>query len=112
MKLLESRRAEKLIDYMDTIWLYKHCMSGALSAGDEFNRRTIQNALSERAIKLKPRPGRRHQKCGVAERKNGTVKRIVERLTKADNTSSNELIIAKAVFLSNCLDGSKFMRSF
>lgn len=64
------------------------------------------------AITFKPRPLRRHNKCGIVERKNDTVKRILERLSQADRVSIYELFVSKANFISNYLYGDMVLSSF
>lgn len=112
VRLVETRRADNLLSELDMAWIYAHGSPDVLSADDEFNRPTIRKELAARAIGFKPRPSRRHNKCGVIERKHGTVKRILERLAKADNDSKPKLLVAKSCFLSNCLYGSKIMSAF
>lgn len=97
---------------LNIIWIYNHGSPRILSADDEFNRSVITNALKSQEIELKPRPTRRHNKCGLVERKNGTMKKIVERLANSDEQSDVELLVSKAAFLSNCLYGSKVMSAF
>lgn len=98
LRMVDSRRADKLIDNLDLIWFYHHGMPTLLSADDEFNRQPIRTALKERSIVFKPRPTRRHNKCGIVERKNGTIKRILERLANGDTTGGKEIVVEKAVF--------------
>lgn len=45
-------------------------------------------------------------------RKNGTIKRILDRIGKADETSNKTILIAKAAFMSNCLHVSMAMSYF
>lgn len=112
IKLVKSRRAEEMISVLDEIWIYTHGAPAYLSADDEFNRRPMRDAMRSRMITFKPRPTRRHNKCGIIERKNGTIKRVLERIVKADEISDITTLVAKACFLSNCLHGSKALSSF
>lgn len=112
VRIVQTRKAEKLIDVLDVAWIFTHGTPGSLSADDEFNREPVRKALQTRMIYFKPRPTRRHNKCGIVERKNATIKRILERLVQADEDSSPEVLVAKACFLSNCLHGTKVLSSF
>lgn len=112
LKIVQSRRAEILVNNLDIAWVFEHGAPEALSADDEFNRTPIRNALKCRSIQFNPRPARRHNKCGIVERKNGTVKRILEKLTNADSVSCPDLLVAKACYLSNCLYGNKILSAF
>lgn len=112
IKIVDTRRADRLIEELDAIWICAHGAPEALSGDDEFNRAPIRSALQIRGIRFKPRPSRRHNKCGIIERKNGTIKRILERLVKADGVSNVNILLARACFLSNCMYGSKLMSAF
>lgn len=69
--------------------------------------------LIQRGIKLKPRPSRRHNKVEVIERKNGTIKRIVEKLQLDKSaTEDGHSIIQKIPFLSNVFSGSSILSAF
>lgn len=112
IKIVKSRRADQLVNDIDLVWIYKHGTPKTLSADDEFNREPIREALKKRVIHFRPRPTRRHNKCGVIERKNGTVKRLLEKLDKADKGGDAEVLVAKACFFANSLYGSKILSAF
>lgn len=112
VKLVNTRRADEMITVLDEIWFYTHGVPVLLSGDDEFNRKPVRDALEERTIGFKPRPTRRHNKCGIIERKNGTIKRVLDRIVKADSASSAATLVKKACFISNCLHGSKILSSF
>lgn len=64
-------------------------------------------------MKFKPRPYRRHNKVGIIERKNGTIKRIIEKLQNDEGANEDAVRMAqKAIFLSNVFSGSKLLSSF
>lgn len=53
-----------------------------------------------------------HNKAGVVERTNATVKRILERFQLDSTAASDANILAIATFLSNVFSGSKLLSSF
>lgn len=111
--IVENRRWTTLVNELDKIWIFHHGAPAKLSADDEFNRRPIVAALTERSIEFHPRPPRRHNKVGIIERKNQTLKRIVERLQLDEQcTDSPSKVLAKAVFLSNAFAGSRTLSAF
>lgn len=111
--VVTDRKASTVITQFDALWLYKHGAPNALSGDDEFNRRPITKALSERGVVFRGRPSRRHNKVGIVERKNGTIKRILERLQMDEKSEDNaRTIVKKAIFLSNVFSGSSIMSAF
>lgn len=110
--ITESRRADRFRDEIEELWICSHGFPRKISEDDEFNRAPFRKALEARGIEFKPRPSRRHNKCGIVERNNGTIKRILERLVNAGIDRKPALLIAKACVLSNCLYGTKVLRAF
>lgn len=83
--ILESRKADRLVKDIYMLGIKRHGKPTALLADDEFNLAPIREALQARPIKFRPRMSRLQNKCGIIERKNGTIKRLLERLNKADS---------------------------
>lgn len=107
-----DRKAETTIENLDTIWLHRHGCPESMSEDDEFNLQPIRQALTGIIIILKARPARRHNKVGSVERKNGTIRRTLERLTASKPKEAPQYILAKSLFLSNSSSGSRTLSSF
>eukprot|EP00177_Eucheuma_denticulatum_P007832 GFKZ01014258.1.p1 GENE.GFKZ01014258.1~~GFKZ01014258.1.p1 ORF type:complete len:1202 (-),score=97.36 GFKZ01014258.1:1881-5486(-) len=108
----DSRLNENICKMLEHLWIFRHGAPAALSADDEYNRAPLRSLLNTHYITLKPRPARRHNKTGVAERKIQTIKRIIERLDKETSSCSRDMIVARAIFLSNFFSGSTILSSF
>lgn len=72
----------------------------------------MRRFLTSHNIRLNERPVRRHNKTGIVERKNLSVKRILQRLQLYKSSSVDATIIARATFFSNAFSGSKTLSSF
>ena len=83
-----------------------------VSADDEYNRKKLLCFLDTHDITFKPRPARRHNKVGIVERKNGTLKEIIRRLDTDISTADAYLIAKRATFLSKMFSGSRLLSSF
>ena len=112
LMLCESRTAEAMIQAIETTWIYKHGAPGAISADDEFNCATLQQFLQVHNIQFMPRPTRRHNKTGIVERKNATIKTILAKLNDEKSNSSADTLLKRTAFLSNMFSGSKLLSSF
>lgn len=111
--IVEDRKQTTIIREFERTWLYRHGAPNYLSADDEFHRPTIVSSLAQRGVSVKPRPARRHNKVGIIERKNGTVKRIIEKLQMDDTILDDAgTIISKSMFLSNVFSGSSLLSAF
>ena len=110
--LCESRNAKAIVSAIENTWIYHHGAPEAISADDEFNRAPLQQFLNVHNISFKPRPTRRHNKTGIVERKNATVKAILSKLNDESSEASVEVLIKRAAFLSNLFSGSRLLSSF
>lgn len=112
--VVTDRKADTIIKQFDTLWGYRHGTPNFISGDDEFNRPTIVKALADRGVIMKPRPSIRHNKVGLVERKNRTIKQIVEKLRLEENIKHEGAanIITKAIFLSNAFSGSSIVSAF
>lgn len=72
----------------------------------------MRSFLDDHSIALNERPVRRHNKSGVVERKNLTLKRIPEKLQFGENTPTDTVLLSRATFLSNVFSGSRSLSSF
>lgn len=100
-QIVDNRKESSLISVIEELWAYRDGNPVAWSADDEFNCRPFRYTLKEKEIAFKPRPTRRNNKVGVVERNNGTIKRIAECLTMADQESSPIKMLSRDTFLSN-----------
>ena len=107
-----SRKAETIIDTFETQWLHRHGAPLSVSADDEMNNQPCRKFFGAHSIQYKPRPARRHNKTGIVERKNGTLKLILERLQKESTRASDHVILSRATFISNYFSGSRILSSF
>jgi len=62
--------------------------------------------------KVKARPARRHNKLGIVERKNGTLRTIIAKLDSDVTEAGPEVVVSRAAFLSNMFSGSSVLSSF
>lgn len=110
---VHDRKRITIVQEFYKLWINRHSTPNYFPADDEFNRINITNSISEMGIQFKPRPARRHNNIFVVGRKNGTLKRIFERLQldKKLNEAADS-IIPKAFFLPNKFPGSSMLSSF
>ena len=108
----ESREAQTMINAIETVWIYRHGAPAAISADDEYNRTAVCQFLRAHNIEFKPRPTRRHNKTGIVERKNATIKAIINKLDDEPSNATSETILKRAAFLSNLFSGNKLLSSF
>ena len=98
--IVENRNMATIIKAIENVWICRHGAPKAVSADDEYNRRPLRTYLETHDVLLRPRPTRRHNKLGIVERRNGTVKAIIAKLndesTSTDTTA--ETIITRASF--------------
>lgn len=74
VRLVKSQRDEDIMEQLNAMRIYVHGAQEFLSADDEFNRNQIRKDLQTRLITFKPRPTRRHIKCGIIEGKMAPLK--------------------------------------
>ena len=96
----------------ETPWIHRHGAPLAVSADEEMNNKPCTKLFDAHSIQYKPRPSGRHNKIGIVERKNGTLKLILERLQKENTRAPDDTILSRAVFLSNYFSGSRILSSF
>lgn len=113
--IVTDRRMATAVKSIDIIWLNRHGEPRWISADDEFDatqKRTLKSFIEARGIQFKARPVRRHNKVGIAERKHGTLKRVLERLQMDLTDADDATILSRATFLSNTFAGSHLLSSF
>ena len=110
--IVQDRNASTIIDIYEKLWLCRHGASKHLSADDEYHRRVLTDYLGTHGITFRARPTRRHNKLGIVERKNGTLKDILRRLAMAHPKASMDALVARATFICNMFSGSQLLSSF
>lgn len=113
--IVSDRRITTALKVIEEIWLNRHGAPDSISADDELDatqKKNLKTFLSSRHISFKPRPVRRHNKVGIAERKHGTLKRVLEKLQFDRTDAEDETILSRATFLSNVFAGSHMLSSF
>lgn len=68
---------------------------------DAYDKPRSQKSLRPHNIIYKPRPARSHNKLGYVERKTRTINTIIKRLDMHEHKTDANIIIARAVFLSD-----------
>lgn len=109
---VSSRSAQVMAAELEKIWIYRHGAPRTFASDFEFQSNAMKLFLSAHDIELRERPVRRHNKTGVVERKNLTLKRILERLQLDKCSANDSTILARATFLSNIFSGSRLLSSF
>lgn len=71
---VESRRADKLVDEINRLWIYTHGTPEILSSDDEINRGQNKDSLKTSLNQFKQRKPRRRNKCGIVEREMGQLR--------------------------------------
>lgn len=112
LSIADDRTMKTIIRTIESIWIHSHGAPVAVSADDEYNRAPLKNYLSAHGIEFKPRPDRRHNKLGIVERKNGTVKTILRKLDDEISDADATTIVSRAAFLSNMFSGNRILSSF
>lgn len=110
--LVTDRSMKTVIQAIESSWVCKHGAPLAISADDEYNRRLFHNYLVSHGIQFQPRPARRHNKLGIVERKNSTIKAIVSKLDDERSDAWTETLVSSASFQSNMFSGNKLLSSF
>lgn len=112
MKIVDRQNIATMKQSVECDWIYAHGAPGALSADDAYDKPEFHQFLKQHNIQYRPRPARRHNKLGAVERKNRTIKAIIQRLDSEITNANADTIIARAVFLSNMFSGSRKLSSF
>ena len=107
-----SRTARSMQEAIETLWICQHGAPRAVSADDEFNCVALQQFLRAHNIEFKPRPTRRHNKTGIVERKNATIKAILGKLDDELSDATANTLLKRATFFSNMFSGSHILSSF
>lgn len=110
--MMPNRQMQVCAEVLEVSWIYKHGAPTTLAGDDEFDRAPIRKFLKSMNVSFEPRPSRRHNKMGIIERKNGTIKRILAKLSKERSNSSDETLLQRAVFISNIFSGNSILSSF
>lgn len=103
---------DTIINMLESLWICRHVAPENISADDEYHRRKLTTFLDAHDIKFEARPSRRHNKVGIVERKNGTLKQIIRRLDADVTTADARTIVNRATFLWNLFSGSRLLSSF
>lgn len=111
-EIVDAKNVNTIMEAIDRLWICKHGTPKHGSADDEFNRAALRRFSVNHGIEFHPRPTRRHNKVGFVERKNGTIKNIVQRLANDNSTATPDTISSSATFLSNMFSGSRVLSSF
>ena len=110
--IVVKKDIDTIINMLESLWICRHGAPENISADDEYHRRKLTTFLDAHDIKFKARPSRRHNKVGIVERKNGTLKQIIRRLDADVTTADARTIVHRATFLSNLFSGSRLLSSF
>lgn len=97
---------------LNTTWIILQGAPDTFESDAELQWHPIKSFVSAHRITLRERSFRRKNKTGVVERKNATVKRILEWLQNDDTTASDATLLARATFISSVFYGSKVLGSF
>ena len=109
---VRDRSIPTMIDTYERFWLCRHGASKRISADDEYNRRSLMRYLETHDVAFHARPTRRHNKLGIVERKNGTLKNVLRRLAMIHSNASIETLVTRATFICNLFSGSQTLSSF
>lgn len=93
-------------------WITRHGPPASVGGDHEFDKTRFKYLLQIHNIKWEPRPARRHNQVGIAERKSRVIKDIMERLSIADPYMTTITLAARCAFLSNVVAGSRIASSF
>lgn len=93
-------------------WICKHGAAKALSADDAYDKKSVYRIFTSHGIIYQPRSSRIHNKLGIVERKNQTIKNIIRKLDTDHHEATAETTITRANFLSYTFLGSKILSSF
>ena len=119
-EIVSSRDKKLAASSIERCWFNVHGPPLSLAADPEFDSIAFRDFLHRYSCKFEGRPARRHNKMGIVERRNATVRLFVERLLHDVSTAlqapalmpNAQDILARAVFLSNLMYGSKSASSF
>ena len=95
-------------------WIHVHGAPEIVAADPEFNRGDFKALLRRHTIQFSSRPARRHQKIGVVERKNSTLRHIQQKMQKSPQVDAlgKQTLISRAFFISNTIVGDKLHSAF
>ena len=110
--IVNDRTVSTIVSVYEKHWLCRHGASKRLSADDEYHRRVLTNYLETHRITFRARPIRRHNKIGIVERKNGTLKGILHRLAMIHSNAPMDTLVSRATFICNLFSGSQTLSSF
>ena len=119
--LISENREMDLASYNFQInWINVNGPPTSVSADQEFDNEDFKKALKTYDISFNRRPARRHQKMGSIESSNFVLRMITEKiladedfqLKKFATKTPIEVILSKAVFVSNIMYGQKLASPF
>lgn len=97
---------------LEIVWIGKLDTRLAVSSDDENNRAPIRNYPASQIIVCNPRPAARHNKIGIVEQENGTVKAIMAKRDDEKSSATAETVLSRAAFLSNMFSGNRILSAF
>lgn len=109
LALTRSRSMDTVISVLEGYWVCRHGAPQAISADDEYNRKPLRAYLRSHNIQFKTRPARRHNKIGIVERKNRTLKAILSKLNDEKSSATVQIILSRASLLSNLFSGNRLL---
>lgn len=110
--IVTSRTMAAAWEALEVGWVDMHGCLRTISSRDEFIDMGFRQHLQVDDITFNPHPPRRTNMIGNVERTHGTIKAILERLEHDDTHVSDDVILRRAVVLSNIFPGSHLMSSF
>lgn len=111
-KIVSERYTKTIIESVEKMWFYRHGMPQKISADDEFNKTLFLKFLQAHNVEFMTRPVRIHNKLGIAERNDGILKTIVNKISMDNTNGTIEQIISGTTFMSNMFSGSLLLSSF
>lgn len=102
---VSSRSVSTMAAELKKIWIYRHGTPLSFASDFKFQSVAMKRFLSAYDIELRERPVSRHNKTGVVECENLTLKRILARIQLKDSPVDDETILARATFQSNLFSG-------
>ena len=95
-------------------WIHVHGAPKVVAGDPEFNRGEFKKLLDRHAIQFSTRPARRHQKIGVVERKNSTLRHILQKMRKSPQIDAlgKQTLISRAFFIGNTIVGDRLHSAF
>ena len=110
--IVTNRTNDVMANHLERLWILRHGAPRSFASDVEFDKSPMHSFLLAHGTERKPRPVRRHNKTGVVERKNRTLKSVLELIQFHSSTADDETVLARASFFANVFSGSATLRSF